>query len=413
MPTQVAHFELRSPADTIIRFRDDVHTALVLVTDDARPVRLARFARPPNGVLTHNDIRDGGGAEVVSESPSVKEGQRPAAERRVDAPPVTVIVPTRERPDDLARCLESLSAVDDHAREVIVVDSGPTTSRTAAVAARFGVRHVVERLPGLNRARNAGVAAAAHDIVAFVDDDVVVSRQWLAAMRACFVDAAVGCATGLVLPLELETTGQEEFELYSQNRRDLQRHVYSRSVLRPSAAGLVGMGANMAFRRDLLLSLGNFDLRLGPVACTRAGDETDMFARVLDSGRVIVYSPDAYVWHRHRRTVREVRSCVFGYGVGVYSVLTKRLLEQRDLGALVTAGRWLVGPVVKAARAKILGRPAPAWRVVLAETAGAALGPFCFGYEAWRGRAGDSSTPGSAGTPAGLVGSGRVESSGM
>src|SRR6185436_4011909 len=139
--------------------------------------------------------------------------------------------------------------------------------------------------------------------------------------------------------------------------------------------GQVGMGANMAFRRDLLIELGEFDLRLGPVACTRAGDETDMLARVLDSGRLIVYTPDAYVWHRHRRTVREVRSCVFGYGVGVYSVLTKRLVERRDLGALVTAARWLLGPLTKAARAKIHGRPSPAWHVVLAETAGAMIGP--------------------------------------
>jgi len=254
------------------------------------------------------------------------------------------------------------------------------------VTARFGVRTVVEPLPGLNRARNAGVAAASNGIVAFVDDDVTVSRPWLAGIRTGFADPAVACVTGLVLPLELETEGQEEFEIYSQHRRDFRHHVYSRAVLRPSAAGLVGMGANMAFRRDLLLELGEFDLRLGPVACTRAGDETDMLARVLDSGRLIVYTPDAFVWHRHRRTVPEVRSCVFGYGVGVYSVFTKRILEQRDLGALITAGRWLVGPIAKAARARILGRPVARWSVVLAETAGAACGPFCFGYETWRGR---------------------------
>lgn len=389
MPTQVLRFELQSAATTGIPVRDDVRAALVLVTDNEKPVGLVRFPRPANGVLSADDIRRtvAGTEPVERTSPGTGHGIQP----------VSIVIPTHERPEDLARCLDSLSCVEDSLNEVIVVDSGPTTNRTAAVAARYGVRHVVERLPGLNRARNAGVAAAIHDIVAFVDDDVVVSREWLAAIRACFVDPAVGCATGLVLPLELETAGQEEYELYSQPRRDLQRHVYSRSVLRPSAAGLVGMGANMAFRRDLLLQLGEFDLRLGPVACTRAGDETDMFARVLDSGRLIVYAPDAYVWHRHRRTVREVRSCVFGYGVGVYSVLTKRLIEQRDLGALITAGRWLLGPVVKAARAKIFGRPAPAWNVVLAETAGATLGPFCFGYETWRRRASDDDTSGSAG----------------
>jgi GT2 family glycosyltransferase len=230
------------------------------------------------------------------------------------------------------------------------------------------------------------VDAARHDIVAFVDDDVVVGENWLRAVGAAFEEPAVGCVTGLVLPLELETPAQEEFELYCQHRRDFERHVYSADVLRPSAAGVVGMGANMAFRRRLLLELGGFDERFGPPTATRSADETDMFARVLDSGRLIVYAPDAQVWHRHRRSAREVRQCVFGYGVGVYSLLTKRLVEQGDFGTLITAARWLVGPVAKATRAKIRRQPAPGWDVVLAETAGAAIGPFCFAYEAWRSR---------------------------
>ena len=134
------------------------------------------------------------------------------------------------------------------------------------------------------------------------------------------------------------------------------------------------------------LALTGFDVRLDAGTSTRSGGDTDMFARVLDAGRLIVYTPDAYVWHRHRRTSRELRSCVFGYGVGLYSMLTKRLVEQRDFGALVTAGRWLLGPIVKAARAKIAGAPSPPWSVVLAETAGAPFGPLWFGYETWRGR---------------------------
>jgi GT2 family glycosyltransferase len=299
---------------------------------------------------------------------------------------VSVVIPTHERPDDLARCLESLAPIRADGHEVIVVDNGPRTGRTAAVVERFGARYVLEPIPGANRARNAGWAAASRDVVAFVDDDVVVSRSWISAIGRVFADSTVGCATGLVLPLELETAAQETFELYCQHRRDLDSHVYSRAVLPPSAAGVVGMGANMAFRRDVLVALDGFDSRFGPGTRTRTGDETDMFARTLDAGWAIAYSPDAYVWHRHRRTPAEVRSCVFGYGVGLYSMLTKRLFEQRDFGALVTGGRWLLGPIVKAARARIARAPSPPWTVVLAETAGAPFGPLWYGYETWRGR---------------------------
>lgn len=146
------------------------------------------------------------------------------------------------------------------------------------------------------------------------------------------------------------------------------------------------MGANMAFRRTLVTSLGGFDVRLDAGTRTRSGGDTDMFARVLDSGSDIVYIPDAPVRHRHRRSVQELRSCVFGYGVGLYSVLTKRLIEQHDAAAAVTAARWLIGPPLKAASAKLAGVPAPRWEIVLAETAGAMCGPFLFAYETWRNR---------------------------
>lgn len=375
MSTQVVELDLHSPpAD--IRVRDGVQGVLIVVVDNGHPRALLRMPRPVDGILTLRDILQDHPLEPQSAS-------TPA-----DVKPrlVSVVIPTHERPDDLIRCLESLSGIHAGGHEVIVVDNAAATNRTAAVVERFGARYLIEPTAGANRARNAGWAAARHDIVAFVDDDVVVSRPWLAAIGERFDDPMVACVTGLVLPLELETTAQEEFELYCQHRRDLHSREFSRDVLRPSAAGVVGMGANMAFRREVLAALGGFDPRFGPGTPTRTGDETDMFARVLDAGWHIAYTPDAYVWHRHRRTAREVRSCVFGYGVGVYSMLTKRLIEQGDMGALVTGGRWLLGPPVKAARAKIARLPSPPWSVVLAETAGAIVGPLCFAYETWRNR---------------------------
>ena len=361
-----------------IALRDDVGDVFVVIIDDGRPIDLMRLPRPANGILSPRELLSGRRAPDLAHRTNVARTSSPQ--------PISVVIPTRERPDDLRRCLESLSGVQAQGHEVVVVDNAPRTDRTAVVATECGVRRVMEPVPGINNARNAGVAAATHDIVAFIDDDAVASRTWLQALGARFEDPTIGCATGLVLPLELETPAQENFERYCRPRRDLQSHVYSRDTLSPSAAGVVGMGANMAFRRRLIMDLGWFDPRLGTGTSTRGGDENDMFARILDAGRRIVYAPEAYIWHRHRRTDRELRSCVFGYGIGVFSMLTKRLVEHRDAGAIVTGGRWLLGPLVKAARAKMTGVPSPPWRVVLAETAGAPLGPICYVYETWRGR---------------------------
>jgi hypothetical protein len=213
-----------------------------------------------------------------------------------------------------------------------------------------------------------------------------VRPSWRQAIAEGFLDPAVCCVTGLVLPLELETAAQEEFEVYSLHRRSFEPRRYDAGRVRPSAADVAGIGANMAFRRGFALGIGGFDVRLDAGTATRAGGDLEMFARVLEAGGTIAYAPDAQVWHRHRRTTAELRACVFGYGAGTFAMLTKRMVEHRDLGAGVTACRWIGGTALKAVREKAAGRPSPSWAVVAAEWAGAAWGPFCFAREHWRGR---------------------------
>ena len=67
-------------------------------------------------------------------------------------------------------------------------------------------------------------------------------------------------------------------------------------------------------------------------------------------------------------------------------MLTKRVGEQGDMGALVTAAWWLLGPWAKAILAMLRRAPAPKWNILLAETAGDLCGPLAFGYETWRHR---------------------------
>jgi GT2 family glycosyltransferase len=235
-----------------------------------------------------------------------------------------------------------------------------------------------EPTPGLNRARNRGLRVARHEIVAFTDDDCEPDPGWAGALAAAFADGEVGAATGLVLPRELETRSQERFEAYCANRRRFRPRTFSARDTPPSAAGVAGMGANMAFRRDLLASLGGFDPRFDGGMPTLSGGDTEAFARVLASGRSIAYRPDALVWHTHRRDAAALRRAVFGYGVGLYAVLAKRLVEDGDRGVWLTAPRWLLGPPLKAAWNAVRRRPATAPDLLLMELTGALLGPARF-----------------------------------
>ena len=114
-----------------------------------------------------------------------------AALERAGRPPdgrkVSVVICTRDRAEDLSRCLASLPGQSRVPDQVVVVDNASRDDgRTRAVALAAGVDYVREDRPGLDIARNRGVRTAIGDIVAFTDDDVRLHPRWLERMTAAF-----------------------------------------------------------------------------------------------------------------------------------------------------------------------------------------------------------------------------------
>ena len=135
---------------------------------------------------------------------------------RSSLPDCTLAICTRERPEDLTRALRAIVALRPLPAAILVVDNHPETPRTRAVVEGFPtVRYVREDRPGLDAARNRALREAATPIVAFSDDDAVPENDWLDHLLGPFADPRVWGATGLTLPLELETPAQEWFERHS------------------------------------------------------------------------------------------------------------------------------------------------------------------------------------------------------
>jgi len=97
------------------------------------------------------------------------------------APEITVIVCTRERPEELERCLNSLVRQAYPRFSILVVDNAPVSDCSRQVASRFDqerVKYIVEPTPGLSWARNRGLTLATADVIAWIDDDEIADTNW-------------------------------------------------------------------------------------------------------------------------------------------------------------------------------------------------------------------------------------------
>ncbi|MEZ5833761.1 MAG: glycosyltransferase [Dongiaceae bacterium] len=273
------------------------------------------------------------GRRVVSlEIEAALHEQRPA-QSPAAAPSLSIAICTKDRPQRLARLLDSLKQVSVQSRfsaaRILVIDNASVDAATRDVVAGFSdVDYVFEPRAGLDFARNAAIRNANGDLLAFLDDDVVIDPNWVdglyAAWRSC-PDA--GGFTGLVLPYRLDTEAQIEFERRGGFGRGFEPkwfHAASAdNPLHPVGAGVIGAGCNMAFDRSLLLSIGGFDEALDTGAPLPGGGDLDIFYRILRSGRTILYEPRYAVYHEHRESIPQLRRQYWTWGLGFMAFLAK------------------------------------------------------------------------------------------
>jgi len=236
------------------------------------------------------------------------------------APPaVCVVVPVRDRPDELADCLRSLEAVR-HPREllqIVVVDDG--SARPVVVP--DGVELV--RLPrsvGPAGARNAGARRARGDLLAFLDSDCTADPGWLEALVPELADPAVAAAGGRVAA----AAERSWLERYEAVRSPLDLGP-KRTTARPGRPVPYLVTANAVVRRADFEAAGGFDPTM------RWGEDVDLCWRLHDAGRLLVYQPAGLVRHRHRGAVRAFVATRASYAGSEVALLARH----------PGGGRWL------------------------------------------------------------------------
>lgn len=240
-------------------------------------------------------------------------------------PEVSLILCTRNRARGLSAALEAIGRIT-FARpwELVVVDNG-STDDTSSVVARFAaaapmpVRTVMQPIKGLSNARNAGLAAARGQIIAFTDDDCYPSPDFLTAVDHSFSrNDSLGFVTGRIMlhdPEDCRVTINESLEPL---------------VFAPGAYLAPGMvkGANLSFRRSALDAAGGFDPLFGSGALFPSED-VDTAARVSRLGWYGAYDPDIVVSHHHGRRNADIAALLQAYDIGRGAYHAKLLLHDR------------------------------------------------------------------------------------
>jgi glycosyltransferase involved in cell wall biosynthesis len=231
---------------------------------------------------------------------------------------LSVVVPTRDRPQHLTRCLAALRAELGPEDELLVVDSASAVPVVGALRCDT---------PGASLARNTGWRAARHGLVAFVDDDVEVLPGWADALVQALGHADwVAGADGVPAALE-----------------DRERPVAVTTLTAPvrlttSSRGTLGASANLGVRRSALAAVGGFDERLGPGTWTRAAEDLDLLDRMLAAGHEGWFAPEARAVHDQWRGRRALLRLDHGYGIGLGARLVL-LLRRGQRGRARTVAR--------------------------------------------------------------------------
>lgn len=235
---------------------------------------------------------------------------------------LSIIICTRNRAAGLKETLEaaiaSIALAPD--TELLVVDNGSSDDTRTVVSELVGIHsclryHFVEE-PGLSNARNAGLALAEGDIIAFLDDDAIPEPGWASGILDTFSDPEIVAVGGRAV-LEWSEAKPEwfpsEFECYFAPY-DLGGKICEVTDEH------YPVGANMAFRRFVFDKLGGFDTRLGYSGEAKFGwEDIEMFYRISQIGGKIVYQPSALVHHKvgaEKVTRSYIKKRLFAEGYG-------------------------------------------------------------------------------------------------
>lgn len=249
---------------------------------------------------------------------------------------ISVVIPTRGRPDLIGQSVRAVLANDHPDFDVLVVDqsdddrTGDVVREIAKTDARLRFLHTLP--PGLSRAYNVGAAETSAPIIAFTDDDCVAAPDWLSSIaKALDAEPDAEMLYGTVARPAALQDDPREIPVLPIARAE---RIGGRRSFR-----VYGMGANFALRRQLLTRLGGFDEILGGGGPLRSSQDFDLQYRAYLAGAILLLRPEVSVDHYGVRTASEWPHTLRAYGVGDAAFYLKHVRCGDVRAALLLARR--------------------------------------------------------------------------
>lgn len=255
----------------------------------------------------------------------------------------SLIIPTYNRPQQLAACLKAITGLTYPAGafEVIVVDDGSSAGLEETVdlfCNQINIQLFKKKNEGPASARNFGAAKAKGNYLAFTDDDCLPARDWLSRM-AEQLERTPDCLLGG------QTVNQLKDNIFSAASQLIVDIVYDHYNRQPDKARFFASN-NLVAPAGIFAEIGSFS------GGWRTSEDRELCDRWLWKGHKMIYVEQAIVYHRHNLNLFSYCRQHFAYGKGAFHF--HRIREKRQSGTMAqemgfhtNLSNWLLAPFTR------------------------------------------------------------------
>lgn len=222
---------------------------------------------------------------------------------------ISVVIPTYNEEKRIADCLQAIKDGSLQPLEIIVAD-GMSKDKTVEIAKEYGAVVVTNEKRHAAGGRNAGIAAAKGDIIAFIDGDCIADRDWLKEIDKAFSEEDIDGLGTYIEPAEPYNKYEEFWGKLSL--QILMSYGDEPYYVTEKTLNTAFITASCAYKRSLLEKLEGFSDYFANNA-----EDIDLCWRALDSGAKLKYVPTAKIIAHSPTTLKGI--CKKSYRNGISS----------------------------------------------------------------------------------------------